>query len=201
MSAKTTIRHMTCLSLLSFMLVGCFQPPFNGFKPDPRPIGSSSISPLLRQKALINILRRQEIEFIQYGDEKTLIIPTDTYFVFDSPHLDDIHYPGLNNIVALIKSVPYGKIYVAGFTDDVGTRNHKDKLTQARAETMLTFLWANNIPAERLKAEGFGDQYAIADNHRVHASAFNRRIEIQWTKPLPLTQTGPAAVPASMMTK
>jgi outer membrane protein OmpA-like peptidoglycan-associated protein len=53
-------------------------------------------------------------------------------------------------------------------------------LTQARAEEVVGFLWAYGIPAEILNAEGYGDEHSIADNHLIHGSSFNRRIEIQW---------------------
>jgi outer membrane protein OmpA-like peptidoglycan-associated protein len=103
--------------------------------------------------ALIADLKKQDIEFIEYGDTMTLIIPTDRFYVFDTPHLNDICYAGLNNAVKLIKLYPHAPVYVAGFTDNVGTKFHKKQLSQARAETMLTFLWANGIQAKRLQAE------------------------------------------------
>ena len=57
---------------------------------------------------------------------------------------------------------------------------HKKTLSQAQAEAMLTFLWANGINANRLHAEGYGDSHTISDNHIIHGSAQNRRLEIQW---------------------
>ena len=104
----------------------------------------------------------------------------DHYFEFNSPLLNDLCYEGLNNIVKLLNLYPCSDIYVAAFTDNVGSRAHKKRLTDAQAETMLTFLWANDIRAKRLKGEGFGDRHPIGDNQLVHGSAFNRRIEIQW---------------------
>ncbi|MCL5271843.1 MAG: C-OmpA-like family protein CmpA [Gammaproteobacteria bacterium] len=129
---------------------------------------------------IIKDLKKQDIQFIQYGDTMTLIVPTDKYFLFASPRLNELCYPGLNNIIRLLKFYPKSPIYVAGFTDNVGSRYHKRMLSQAQAETMLTFLWANNIPAMQLKAEGYGDKNAVADNNLGHGSAQNRRIEIQW---------------------
>ena len=129
---------------------------------------------------LIKELSKQNIEFVQYGDTMTLIVPTDKYFMFGSPRLKEICYPGLNNIVRLLKLYPQSPIYVAGFTDNVGSYRHKRLMSQAQAETMLTFLWANNIQAYRLKAEGYGDKNAISENALIHGSAQNRRIEIQW---------------------
>ncbi len=129
---------------------------------------------------IIKALSKQDILFIQYGDTMTLVVPTDKYFMFNSPRINELCFPGLNNIVRLLKFYPKCSIYVAGFTDNVGSRYHKRMLSQAQAETMLTFLWANDIHAMRLKAEGYGDKNPVGDNELIHGSAFNRRIEIQW---------------------
>lgn len=129
---------------------------------------------------LLKKLRKCDIQYVQYGDTMTLIVPTDKYFMFASPRLNEIMYPGLQNIPALLRLYPDSKVYVAGFTDNVGTENHKTRLSQAQAETMLTYLWANGIKAQHLKAEGYGDKNDIADNALIHGSALNRRIEIQW---------------------
>lgn len=129
---------------------------------------------------LIRALLREDIQLISYGDTMTLIVPTDNYFLFNSPRLNDINYKGLNDIVKLIKYYPHSPIYVAAFTDDVGSKHHKKMLSQGRAETMLTFLWAHGIPAEQLRAEGYADQHTVGDNRWIRGSAYNRRIEIQW---------------------
>ena len=124
----------------------------------------------------------EDMQFIEYGDSITLIIPTDRYYLFNSPHLNDLCYKGLNNIIKLIKLYPDTPVYVAAFTDNIGSKHHKRMLSQARAETMLTFLWAHDINAQRLHAEGYSDKHDVGDNHLIHGSAFNRRIEIQWLK-------------------
>ena len=149
------------------------------------------------KKALIYRLSKEDIEYIRYGDTITLLVPTDHYYLFGSPRLNDICYPGLNDIVKLIQYYPCTPIYVAGFTDNVGTRHHRKMLSQARAETMITFLWANNIPAQRLHAEGYGNRHTIGDNHWIHGSAFNRRVEIQWLD----APTSPQAAPIASVMK
>ena len=144
------------------------------------------------QHALIKELSDQDIEYIAYGDTITLIVPTDRYFIANTPQLNDICYPGLNNIIRLLKYYPNNPVYVAGFTDNIGTRYHKKMLSQAQAETMITFLWANDIRAQLLHAEGYGDQHDVADNKWLHGSAYNRRIEIQWEyNPCAPTQSTP----------
>jgi outer membrane protein OmpA-like peptidoglycan-associated protein len=132
------------------------------------------------KRSLIKAIKDEDIQYTQYGNTITLLIPTDRYYVFDTPHLNDICHRGLNNVVRLLQYYPDSPIFVAGFTDDVGSRHHKQMLSQARAETMLTFLWANNIHAQRLRAEGYADKHDIGDNKWIRGSAYNRRIEIQW---------------------
>lgn len=136
------------------------------------------------QSVIVKQLKKQDIQFVEYGDTMTLIVPTDKYYMALSPRLNEICYPGLVNIVRLLKLYPKSPIYVAGFMDNVGSRYYKNRMSQAKAETMLTFLWANGIRSARLKAEGYGDKNDVADNQLIHGSAQNRRIEIQWFKGL-----------------
>lgn len=169
-------RYITLISILC--LTACFKPPFNNFQINNR--SPAFIGTKTSKSAIIRDLNQNHIQFIQHGDTMTLVVPTDRYYVFDTPRLNDICYPGLVNIIRLLKMYPCSLIYVAGFTDNVGSREHKQKLSQARAEAMLTFLWANNIKAQRLRAEGYGDLHDVSQNQIVHGSAQNRRVEIQW---------------------
>ena len=134
------------------------------------------------KEALIEELSKQDIQYVEYGDTRVLIIPTDRYFRFNSNRIHDVCYKGMNNIIRLLKYYPCSPIYVAGFTDDIGTRAQKEKLSRSRADAFVTFLWAHDIQAQRLHAEGYGDQHSVGDNHLIHGSAYNRRIEIQWIK-------------------
>ncbi|MGC1183401.1 C-OmpA-like family protein CmpA [Legionella sp.] len=143
-------------------------------------IGALVSTGTMPKRRLINELQKCDIQFVQYGDTMTLIIPTDKYFMFASPRLNEIRYQGLQNIIALVSLYPESPVYVAGFTDNVGTEHHKNLLSQAQAESMMTYLWANGVQAQRLKPEGYGDKNTIADNALIHGSAMNRRIEIQW---------------------
>ncbi len=130
---------------------------------------------------LINQLSKYNMEYIQYRDIITVIVPVDQYFEFNSSKLDERQYTGLNNLVNLIYLSPCTTVHIAAFSDNVGTREFKNKLTQAQAEALLTYLWANDIPADYLNAQGFGTRFAIGENDTTRGSTFNRRIEVQWT--------------------
>lgn len=131
---------------------------------------------------LIKELKKRDIQYVEYGDTMTLIVPTDKYFLFNSPRLNEIQYSGLTYVIKLLKLYPKSPIYVAAFTDNVGSKQHKRNLSQAQAETMMTYLWSNNIPSRQLKTEGYGDKFNVSSNKLVHGSAQNRRVEIQWIR-------------------
>lgn len=199
------------LAVCSLMLSACNQPPYNDFKPDQpllkrsayggavgAVIGSTVGAPVIgavvgggavtalglyktNKQAILESLLKEDIQFVAYGDTYTLVVPTDHYYIFNSARLDERCYRGLNDIARLLEFYPKCRVTVAAFTDDVGTNRHKLRLSKARAETMLGFLWAHHIPAELLTAQGYGDRFSIGDNRLIRGSAYNRRIEIQWS--------------------
>jgi outer membrane protein OmpA-like peptidoglycan-associated protein len=164
------------LFVLVSVLTGCYRPPYNNFKPDP------PLYALLRDSraSLIKELFSNNIEVVQYGDQVTLIVPTDQYFDFGRDHLDELQYKGLRAIVNFIKLYPKCMIAVAGFSDNVDQARTNVLLTDARAHAMVAFLWANDISARRLIPQGFGEYFPVGDNRIVRGRAYNRRLEIQW---------------------
>jgi outer membrane protein OmpA-like peptidoglycan-associated protein len=219
---KRFAQYLAFTGLMSLILSGCYHPPYNNFKPYNRTwkdmgtgaavgtvvgavagptlvgTGIGAVAFTARglykdsKKNILHELHKSDIQYEQYGDTHTLIVPTDRYFLFNSPRLNELCYPGLVLIIKLLRFYPESVIYVAGFTDNIGSRYHKKMLSQARAETMLTFLWANNIHAKRLNAEGYGDKHTVSDNKIIHGSAQNRRLEIQWfNSPIPQSRPAP----------
>lgn len=132
------------------------------------------------QEELIAELASANIQYVEYGDTHTLIIPTDHYFLINSHRFNEICYQGLITMTRLLRFYTCSPIYVAGFTDEIGSRTQKNKLSQSRADAIVTFLWAHGVRAQRLHAEGYGDKFSVGDNQLTHGSAYNRRIEVQW---------------------
>jgi len=197
------IRYFLLTSLI-IALSGCveYQPPFDNFESKnvdffdsgkcDKPVKHSRAQRNTIARSTIRKLGSQSVQFVHQGDRMTLIIPTDKYYLFNSPDFDDTEFSGLNDIATLLKLFPCTKIFIAGFTDNVGKPALQDKLSEARVNTMLTFLWAKGIPAQLLSPEWYGERFDIANNRIIHGSAYNRRIEIQWW-------AGKHPVPKSMM--
>lgn len=180
MLGRVTIKHFTCLIMMTGMLTGCFQKNMVESDTCGKPLiyGRGEKANLAR--SMIRELGSHAVQFIERGDRITLIVPTDRYYIFNSPQLNDLEFPTLNNIAKLIKLFPCSRVTVASFSDDVGKQAIREKLTKARAMSMLTFLWAKGVPAQFLSAESFGSHFAVGNNQIIHGSAYNRRLEIQW---------------------
>ncbi|MDO8412964.1 MAG: OmpA family protein [Gallionellaceae bacterium] len=66
---------------------------------------------------------------------------------------------------------------IEGHTDDVGTSEYNWKLSQRRAESVVSYLVDNfHIATSRLTAVGYGEMRPIADNSTRQGQQMNRRI-------------------------
>jgi outer membrane protein OmpA-like peptidoglycan-associated protein len=84
----------------------------------------------------------------------------------------------VDNMAAILKAYPAVKIKIGGYTDNTGKPENNLKLSDARAKAVVEALAGLGIAADRLEAEGYGDQFAIADNATPEGRAKNRRIAV-----------------------
>ncbi len=69
-------------------------------------------------------------------------------------------------------------IYVCGHTDSTGGSDHNQVLSVNRAQAVADFLAAEGLPATRMRVQGFGADYPIAENSTEDGRQLNRRTEI-----------------------
>lgn len=81
-------------------------------------------------------------------------------------------------MLTLINSKPGSRWTIAGHTDNQGAADLNDKLSNARAASVVGWLKAHGVAADRLVAKGFGMKQPIADNSTESGRALNRRVEI-----------------------
>jgi OOP family OmpA-OmpF porin len=86
--------------------------------------------------------------------------------------------PIVDQIVALLKGNPKLKISVEGHTDNVGTPESNQKLSQARAAAVVAAIVQQGVDRIRLSSAGFGQNRPVADNRTEEGRAKNRRVEL-----------------------
>jgi outer membrane protein OmpA-like peptidoglycan-associated protein len=86
--------------------------------------------------------------------------------------------PALDAILSLMKGKPGSRWIVEGHTDNQGAAELNQKLSEARAASVVSWLTAHGIAANRLAPKGFGMRQPIADNATEGGRAQNRRVQI-----------------------
>jgi hypothetical protein len=72
------------------------------------------------------------------------------------------------------------KLRIEGHTDNVGTDDANMKLSQGRAESVLTWLsTVQNIDKARLEAKGWGEHHPLGPNDNEKNKEQNRRVEFK----------------------
>jgi outer membrane protein OmpA-like peptidoglycan-associated protein len=84
----------------------------------------------------------------------------------------------LDDAAAALKLAADLKVEVAGHTDNVGTPESNQKLSEGRAKAVMAALVERGIKADRMTAKGYGQTAPIADNRKEEGRALNRRVEL-----------------------
>jgi len=80
-------------------------------------------------------------------------------------------------MVAVLKAYPNVNLKIGGYTDSDGKDEMNMKLSQSRADNVKAAIVAKGISADRLDAEGYGEQHPLCPaNDTKECKAQNRRI-------------------------
>ena len=103
---------------------------------------------------------------------------------FDSGKSDlrDEAIAELQKIVQLMKSAKSLHLSISAHTDNAGSEEYNMKLSLDRAIAVKDYLVANEIAAERIRAEGFGATEPIDSNDTKKGRQNNRRVEFKLEK-------------------
>jgi outer membrane protein OmpA-like peptidoglycan-associated protein len=85
----------------------------------------------------------------------------------------------LDILVLFLRDNPKLKLEIQGHTDNSGSAVSNNKLSQARANSIVNFLIGKGIDKNRLIAKGFGSSVPIASNNTPEGKAQNRRVEMK----------------------
>ena len=99
-------------------------------------------------------------------------------FDLDKASLQSKSNKQLEHIVTLLKENPRLKLEVQGHTDDQGSEAYNLKLSQDRAETVVTYLGLFGIDITRLVPKGFGESKPVMSNATEEGRTKNRRVEL-----------------------
>jgi len=112
----------------------------------------------------------------------TTIELSNIFFDFDTSELLPDSQKELNKLVDLMTDYPLMHIELSGHTDDQGSANYNQKLSQERAQSVVAYLIHKDVEQERLNYQGYGSSLPIADNSTELGRKQNRRVEFKVLK-------------------
>jgi outer membrane protein OmpA-like peptidoglycan-associated protein len=101
------------------------------------------------------------------------------HFVTGSAKLRPESYAKLQELMASLQGTTDRHVMVKGYTDNVGNADSNMRLSQARADSVKADLVGKGISADRITAEGHGEEDYIADNGTAQGRADNRRVTVE----------------------
>jgi outer membrane protein OmpA-like peptidoglycan-associated protein len=104
---------------------------------------------------------------------KNIFFDTDKYVLLPAS------FRALDEVAAILRQHPYLKLVISGHTDNSGTAEENQALSEHRANAVLEYLETKReISKKRLSSEGYGSSRPIADNNTEKGKALNRRVEL-----------------------
>ncbi len=130
-----------------------------------------------------------ENKLIDFIEDASKPVDKTTWFDFDrllfdtaKATLQPASQAQLSDIANIFKAYPKVKAKVGGYTDNVGDKAMNQKLSEERATNVRAELVKLGVEADRLTAEGYGEEHPIGDNTTEEGRQKNRRISMRLTE-------------------
>jgi len=88
-------------------------------------------------------------------------------------------YVDLDDLITILKKNTEVILNIQGYTDNRGSREANQALSQKRANEVMAYLIKKGIAPERLSTYGLGVSSPASDNETMSGQAMNRRVELK----------------------
>jgi outer membrane protein OmpA-like peptidoglycan-associated protein len=112
------------------------------------------------------------------GDSITLNMPGNITFKTDSADLNPGFYDVLNSVSVVLKEYDKTILEVAGHTDNTGSTQYNQALSERRAGSVAQYLESHGVNAQRVMTVGAGETHPVASNATPEGRQANRRVEL-----------------------
>ena len=121
------------------------------------------------------------IPSIEQMIDRQLAIPLNNlFFDTDKATIKTESFPELDRLVELINQNKLD-VHIAGHTDNVGTAEYNQSLSEKRAEATKAYLVSHGCDISAIEVTGFGLSKPVAENSSEAGRSLNRRVEISFT--------------------
>jgi OmpA-OmpF porin, OOP family len=103
-------------------------------------------------------------------------------FDFDKADIKPEFQAVLDEAVLILEESPETRVVIEGHTDWTGPDDYNQKLSERRAQSVMSYLVKHGITVDRLESKGLGKSKPAYDNSTREGRSMNRRVEFQITK-------------------
>ena len=124
----------------------------------------------------------QEVEInvaLKQIDVGQSIVLKNIFFDFDKATIRMESANELDRLIKLLTDNPTLKIELGSHTDNKGSDEYNQKLSQSRSQSVVTYLIGKGILTDRLVAKGYGETVAVATNDTEEGRQENRRTDFK----------------------
>jgi outer membrane protein OmpA-like peptidoglycan-associated protein len=123
------------------------------------------------------------IDVTETPDQKSILVnlPNGVTFPVDSTTISPAFQVTLDKIANSLLEYPNSLIDVYGHTDSTGSDQYNLDLSQRRADAVADYLVMRGVARARIRTQGYGERYPVADNTTEAGRALNRRVEVRIT--------------------
>ncbi|MFA5403843.1 MAG: OmpA family protein [Ignavibacteria bacterium] len=104
------------------------------------------------------------------------------FFDFNKYELKPESFPELDRIVKFLTDYPILEIELSGHTDNLGSHDYNQKLSENRANAVAEYLFTKGISRNRIMVIGYGETLPIDTNDTDEGRQKNRRVEFKILK-------------------
>jgi len=114
---------------------------------------------------------------LQKAKQGVKVVLKNIFFAFNKTNILPESDETLEDLYNFLKENPYIRIRITGHTDNVGSAESNLKLSEERAKSVMNYIIAKGISADRISYEGKGESEPCATNDTEEGRAENRRVE------------------------
>jgi outer membrane protein OmpA-like peptidoglycan-associated protein len=130
-----------------------------------------------QEKELREQVQAANIE--RQGDELLVKFSSAILFDIGKANLKAQSQTDLTEFAEVLKKYPDTDLVIEGHTDSTGSKAINEKLSAARAQSVLDFLASKGVNTTRMQGRGFADTVPVGDNATVDGRAQNRRVQVK----------------------
>ncbi|NKW91117.1 OmpA family protein [Rhodobacteraceae bacterium R_SAG9] len=131
-----------------------------------------------KQEAELRAQLDDDVRIENTGDRLILTLPQDILFDVDSYSVNASLQDDLAKVATSLEKYPDSTVQILGHTDNTGSANHNQTLSERRANAVADVLLTNGVPVSRIDTIGRGEDQPIASNLDEEGRRQNRRVEI-----------------------